>query len=372
MPVYERLRQAVEDEVRRSLQTELDARGLLLTRPASEAAAADAARLGAAMLHRLLELAYAEILQDDRDTGVHFADDYTATRIGLALAFGAVTADLLTPPGRDACEGPAGAIDVSCAVFNLGVGLVDGICDSSPQDGLRLLDAIHATDLAGAARERLDRRLVEDLPPSLAADSGVHFTVRVIQAFFELLHSNYPGEGGSTVRDRVGARLAEALDAERQSIESSVAPVGRDRLIECSRLTSVLPFQIIEYLATGDHALPSPTAGTLIGEAMWRIDDLVDLVQDADLTALNGVLLDATAEPECAANRDGGAALERVLASQAIPVGAAKAAEFLDVGLTDAPGGTPAHDGRRLFLSFVQRYAGLEPAAVSSLTVSPS
>ena len=106
---------------------------------------------------------------------------------------------------------------------------------------------------------------------------------------------------------------------------------------------------------------------------MWRIDDLVDLVQDAESGALNGVLTAATAEPGCAADRDHAVSLERVLASGAVPVAAAQAAASLDAGLAAAPGGTPEIPGRRLFLSFVQRYAGLQPADVnSSPTGSPS
>src|SRR4051812_5817649 len=84
--VSERLRQLVDDEVRRSLQAELDARGLLLTRSASQAATADAARSGAELLRRLLELAYPEVVWG-RGTEVHFADAHTETRTGLALAF---------------------------------------------------------------------------------------------------------------------------------------------------------------------------------------------------------------------------------------------------------------------------------------------
>jgi hypothetical protein len=373
VPVSERLRQLVDDEVRRSLQAQLGARGLLLTRPASKAATADAARSGAALLRRLLEVAYPEVVREDRGSYFHFADHHTETRIGLTLAFGAVTAELLTPLGVVAREGRAGAIDMSCATFNLGVGLVDGICDSSPQSGLRLLDAIQTADLVGAARERVvGRWLRVGLPPSLAADPSVQFAVRAIEAFFELLHSSFPGEAGSSVRDRVGARLAAALDAERQSVDRSGTPVGRDRLVECSRRTSVLPFQVIEDLATGNHALPPLTAGTLIGEAMWRIDDLVDLVQDVDSAALNGVLLTATAEPGCAADSDGEAALQRVIASQAIPVVAGQAAEYLQAGLIAAPGGTSDSDARRRFLSFVQRYAGLQPAVVRSPTAYPN
>src|SRR4051794_33793410 len=97
VPVPDRLRQAVGDEVRRCLAAEMGARGLLLTAPECTAATADAARGGVALLRRVLYLAYPEIAQDPHGAEVGFADDDTAARTGLALAFGAVTAVLLTP-----------------------------------------------------------------------------------------------------------------------------------------------------------------------------------------------------------------------------------------------------------------------------------
>jgi len=48
----------------------------------------------------------------------------------------------------------------------------------------------------------------------------------------------------------------------------------------------VLPFEIIETLATG----ATTAAGTDLGEAMWRIDDLVDLGRDASSGALNWIV----------------------------------------------------------------------------------
>ena len=166
------------------------------------------------------------------------------------------------------------------------------------------------------------------------------FTARIIEAFFDLLHSSYPGDGGSTLRDHVGARLEEALEAETQSVDRLLV-TGRDQLIECSRRTSILPFQIIEHLATGDHSLLSSTAGTLLGEAMWRIDDLVDLAEDASLNALNAVLLAATEETWPVTAPDAVSALEKVFTSHTIAVAAAQAAECLDAGLKSAPAGWP-------------------------------
>lgn len=363
MVIPEQLRQVVDDLVSRSLWTELDARALLLTRTASASATTEAAQSGAALFRRVIAHCYEDNLQRDGVTDIEFDDDQAATRIEFALAFGSVTANLLTPPRQTDRGRPARPIDLLCAVFNLGIGLVDGLCDGTPNLGLALLHVIQALDLSGAARERRPgHRLQSVLPTSLAADPTVAFTARIIEAFFDLLHSSYPDVEDRTLRHHMGALLQDALEAESQSVSRLVELVARDQLIECSRRTSVLPFQIIEHLATGDQALSSPTAGTLLGEAMWRIDDLVNLIEDASLGALNAVLLAVTEEPPPLLALDGAAALERVLGSDSIPLAAAQAAQYLEAGLKAAPGGTAASEDRRLFLSFVQRYAGVAPS----------
>lgn len=361
MEIPEQLRQLVEDAVSRSLRAELDARGLLLTRAASASATSEATRQGAALLRRALVHCYHDTRADERTVEVEFDDAYAATRIGLALAFGSVTANLLTPRQR-AGLGPRGSVDLLCATFNLGIGLVDGLCDGNPQLGAGFLRVVQALDVSRAARERWQGDwLRSSLPAALAADPTVAFAARIIEAFFDLLHSCYPGDAGSTLRGHVGVRLEEALAAESQSVDRSTEPPARDELVECSRRTSVLPFQIIELLATGGRAVPSPTAGTLLGQAMWRIDDLVDLAPDAGLAALNALLLAAAAAPGPVTASDQVAALERVLASDAIPLAAAQAAECLQAGLRAAPGATAGGGDRRLFLWFVQSYARIAP-----------
>jgi hypothetical protein len=369
------LRQVIDDAVSRSLWTELDARGLLLTPAVSASAATDATRCGAALLRRVLAHCYQDDWPGERAVDVEFDDDQAATRIELALAFGSVTASLLRPRRSDGAR-PAGSVDLLCAVFNLGIGLIDGLCDGTPQLGLRLLRVIQELDVSSASREPSPRdRLRSALPASLAADPTVLFTARIIDVFFDLLHDSYPGAQGSGVRERVGDLLEQALEAESASVDNSPepepapAPASRDQLIEWSRRTSVLPFQVIEHLAAGEPALPSPTAGLLLGEALWRIDDLVDLTQDASLGALNAVLCAATQNPGRAMDSEDVAALERVLTAQAIPLAAAQAAERLDAGLTAAPGATASSADRWLFLSFVQRYAGF--AANDELRLGP-
>ena len=105
-----------------------------------------------------------------------------------------------------------------------------------------------------------------------------------------------------------------------------------------------------------------PTAGTQLGEAMWLIDDLVDLCQDAHSGSLNGILLAATTGAGRPGERDVLAALERLLDSTDIACAAADAAEKLLAGLQLAG---DDHQGTASFLHFIQRYAGIAPLRMS-------
>jgi hypothetical protein len=343
LEITEELRRAIDRAVTRSLRAALDERGLLLAPEVAIAAAAEIDERGGVLLRRTLAHCYGDGRQLDQGVRVEFGDSQVAARIGPALTFGSVTAGVLAP--RAPAEGR-----LLCGVFNLGIGLVDGLCDGAPQLGLPFLDTLEGVDVAGAARTGWPRgRLLAGLPTSLADDPTVAFAARVIEVFFDLLHTAHPGPDDAELRHQVGARLAEALAAEGRSVGRIGSGADPERLIEASRLTSVLPFRIIEQLAT-EAASPIPTsAGSSLGEAMWRIDDLVDLVEDARAGALNALLLGAPGDPA------GG--LERILEAGVIPVTAAEAARHLAAGLTWADAGSATD--RRLFLALVQRYAGI-------------
>ncbi len=360
MGVPEQLRQAVDDAVRSTLRTVLAARGLLLTDAELVASTAAATASGARLLDGALDHWYPERRHTAGPVDVGFVDGRAAARVQHALAFGAATATLLTPvdhtgsdTGRQ--EGPVG---LACAVLNLGVGLVDSLCDGVPAVGSDLLQALSAADVSGAARDRRPRGWLHDtLGGSVAADPAGAFTVRVVESFFDLVHLAYPGEGDASLRAGVGSLLEEALEAERQSVDRSDRPATGTHLVECSRRTSVWPFRIIELLATGAPPRWAPTAGELLGEAMWLVDDLVDLSQDASTGALNGLLVSALVDPAPGANPPE-TALEEVLRSGAVARAANRAADALASGLGTAPG-AGARQARQLFVSVVQRYAGL-------------
>lgn len=336
------IEQAVTDAVDGALETELGRRGLLLTAAELTAAAADAAHDGAQLLTAVLHRCY-PIMQGSGAFTLEFEDDGAAARIETALAFGAAAARVVAREVADGAE-------LLCAMFNLGIGLIDGLCDDEPRTGTALLDLLLGQDLAGAAERPRPRGWVRAAAPQRLVESPAPaFAVDVVEAFFETLHASYPQAAGLQLRNRVGAQLGAALHAERRSVTSSTEQTAREQLIEASRLTSVLPFEIIETLAAGEEAGRNHRAGTLLGEAMWKIDDLVDICEDARSGALNALLV-ATGETD----DDVGAGLERMLSSPDLAEAASRAAENLHAALQ--PAGT---ERSRAFLSFVQRYAGI-------------
>jgi hypothetical protein len=323
----------LSEAVAAALERELAARGLLLDEDAFAAAEAEVAEEGAWLLAEAARRCV-PALRDGPAVRVAFADDDTAARLAAALAFGAVSARVLAPPGRR----PAAEVELLCAIFNVALGLVDDICDHDAETGGLLLGLVGAAGPAGGHERGWLRSAV---PPALRRDHTVAFAVEVLEVLFEALD-------GVDGRDAVAARLEAALDAERCTL-GDAAGAG------ASRGSSVLPFEIIETLAEGAPASGGTSRGTRLGEAMWRIDDLVDLLDDAASGAPNGLLLEA-------------GTLERVVESGLIGRTAARAAADLEAALR------PAGDDRavRSFLFFVQRYAGLAPRRQSRTAGSAS
>lgn len=323
-------------EVARLLETELAARGLLLGDERLAAAEAGAAERGARLLPRVVEACYPAV-REGATAELDLGGGSDTARLAGALAFGAVTARVLAPEVDD-------GVELVCAIFNLCVGLVDALSDHAPELGSVFLDLLRERDLCDAAREPRPRGWLQpQLPPQLATDATASFTAVLLESFFETLHAVYPQRRGAEIRRAVGAALLAGLDAERHSVAGDVG-AGRQELVDVSRLTSVIPFRIVEMLAAGDGGGPrEASAGERLGEAMWRIDDLVDLGADARSGALNAILLRAESDT----------VLERLLPSVAF-----EAVESLDAGLALA---APSGDRADAFLGFVQRYAGIEP-----------
>jgi hypothetical protein len=344
------LESEIDVTVTRHLETQLGARGLLLSSADLTLAESTTGALGRRLTTRLLQQCYPDAV----GLTVEFERTGDITRIGAALAFGAVTSRVLArtdgrPPGSLRTE-------YVCAIFNLAIGLVDGICDGDVDTGTQLLANIFDADLIEAAVRRRDRGwLHAALPDFLASDDAVAFTASVTEAFYDSLHDLYADQ--PVVRRIVGEQLAEALKAETDSVRDPFTALSPERRVECSRTTSVLPFNIIDTITTARPAVVVPSTATMLGEAIWRIDDLVDIVDDARSGALNGVLLEACRRR---GRHDGYdiTDLSEVLGPTGIASAAAEAADRLHDGLGF---GTTAPDDRLAYLGFVQRYAGIEP-----------
>jgi hypothetical protein len=361
-PIPEDLAGAINQRVTAHLAAELGRRGLLLRAADFRHAGQRAAQLGAGLLEPVIHQCYPLSQYDSQTVSVEFDDDGEAARVCAALAFGATTADLLAS-ADDASATSAGALELLSATLNLGVGLIDGVCDDDGPLGLRLLALIEAGDMSAAVRQPRPRGwLRAQLPAALESHAAASFAVDIVETFLALLHATFPGNRWTRLRGTVGTELRAALTAERCSLTAKPADTPRRMLESHSRTTSVLPFEIVGTLVHGGRDTSWPSAATLLGEAMWRIDDLVDLCDDTQTGALNAVLLAATAPHGVATGQHHRlAALESLLESRLIPDTAAQAAETLLRAITLANHGSPNTDEQRLFLHFTQRYAGVDP-----------
>lgn len=357
------LTQAVNQTVTRHLGAQFGSRDLLLTAAEFRDASAEAAQMGARLLEPMIHQCYPLSQFDTQVVNVAFDDRDEASRVCAALAFGASTAMLFGRPDEERGEHRR-LVELLSAIFNLGVGLIDGICDDDRPTGLRMLDLIERGDVATAAVHRRPRGWLRvRLPDDLQSDAA-SFAVDVVETFFSVLHAAFPNDDSLRLRENVGAQLAAAMRAERSSLTASLTRTAPEALIRWSRATSVLPFQIVATLAGGDGCgVESGAAAALVGEAMWRIDDLVDLCDDAAVGALNAVLVDAfAAEPghgfgdsQCLS------VVEGLLRCGRIADVAARAADDLAVGLRLVSRGRPRGREQQMFLHFTQRYAGVEP-----------
>ena len=218
------LRAHTEDTVRRHIGTALEQRGLLCGAAVLEESDAYVAAHARDLPKRALPLWYPE-LDGPVGVAVNFGDAHTSARAGGALAFGAVAATLMAP-AHAAVAGPA---TMACGLFNLGVGLVDGLCDSEPPAGTLLLDIVESGDLQGATeRPRARGWLLAALPRRLATHPSLSFTLRVMEAFLELVHLVFPDRA-----DRPGA-VADRSPARRGAgRRATVAELGEPALSPC-------------------------------------------------------------------------------------------------------------------------------------------
>ena len=148
------IEEAVSETVIRRLETALGDRGLLLSADELTAAEADAAQQGSRLLGVVIHRCYPE----HRHAGAtfEFESERAAARLAAALAFGAVTARVLAPGEL------GGSVELLCAIFNLGIGLVDGLCDEDAETGGALLELVQRQDLAQAVEGPRPRGWLRD------------------------------------------------------------------------------------------------------------------------------------------------------------------------------------------------------------------
>ncbi len=158
------IERTVADVVARWLGAELDGRTRLLAVDELAAAEAEAARRGASLLTSLLHRCYLGARLGGSEVAFNFGDRGGGARLQAALAFGAVTARVLAPDLRKS------NIEFVSATLDLGIGLVDSLCDADAdaETGGILLKLIQAHDLLATARRKRARGwLRATVPPSL-------------------------------------------------------------------------------------------------------------------------------------------------------------------------------------------------------------
>jgi hypothetical protein len=365
---------ALQDLVVRQLQGELAARGLLLPAKTLWQAEADIIQQGEALITHLIAGIVGTSMDSETTVCLRFESEESRAHIQAALAFGATVADVLAldvPDGGSAAK----RAKQMCGIFNLGIGLLDSLCDEDSTVGAVLLDFLNGdgNELVQCAREPRRRGWIRSvLPGEYGGDASVRFVADLVEVFFQELHAIYPGDTNINLRHYVGTQLTAALKSERDSVCWSPNELDRERLLRTSRLTTVLPLQIIESLVCGSKSMNDTSTGTLLGEALWRIDDLVDLCQDVRSGALNSILV-AALEDAPSDHKEGVyrplAALEKLLRSRATEQAAAEAVEYLAAGLrlnlNKVGASHAAGNPVTRLLAFVQRYAGV-PAAPAS------
>jgi hypothetical protein len=284
--------QFVNDEiwlrVRRVLIGRLQASGLALDNEQLSKGLAAQQALGCRELQAMaaeLGNGWAAALQSETFLGP--AGRRFQLRLPYIVAFGAGYAGVLLAlvPGRLSQHS---AVRGLSALFNLGIVLVDTIMDDPERFG-RFEAIFRPTDLKA--------RLAGVKPssaPSTSATSEMSVLGQLIDAFFEGVQRLAAGSEPSCLT-ALGSALSAAYAGQLRSI-------GAVRDEAAVRAKSVAPFLVAPSLIGLAQSDEDPrqliAIGTHVGEAFWRIDDLVDFCQDQHRGDPNILALRASSCPD--------------------------------------------------------------------------
>jgi hypothetical protein len=204
---------------------------------------------------------------------------------GFGYVIGIVLADLLEVRSRQR----AASVDW-CARFNLGISLVDWLCDEAklPLKDIAALPAfaqLNGRPPGGAALAHPAARFLDDLSASLLA---------------ELTRDAGPprrGEPASALWPSLRRLMRAELAAAQPGFFDPAQPVAKLPLL---RLKSVEPFRIMAERTVLTDAAEARVriarhVGRAIGECVWLADDADDLWRDLDARSGNRFVAEAAA-----------------------------------------------------------------------------
>ena len=202
----------------------------------------------------------------------------------------------------------------ACAMFNIGISLLDRVADGSEAGRAHLFDVLDRTTVTTLSQCR-------SAPAALGqradceADPTLRMLLKIVAALYEELHQLAEVQPKGAVE--VMEKLVAAYDAE-------VATHSRQDTGEASvaRYRAALPFQVmasINMLASGDvdvlERRAAEEVAAAVGETFGLVDDLVDLPEDCRVGHPNVVVARVARASEL---HDGQDMLDRVAASGAV------------------------------------------------------
>lgn len=179
----------------------------------------------------------------------------------------------------------------ACGLFNVGITLVDRLIDEDRANTNRLLELLDRGRLVALLE---DPRALTDFEAVAQAEPATQLRLlcKVALGYFSALQAlRVGGPDSHAAFARLSAVLLDAFDAE---LASGPGWLGDER--EIARRKSCLPLLAMSIVATLSWSVEPERAALVraaaedVAEAIWLIDDLADLIPDAQSGAPNGIL----------------------------------------------------------------------------------